>query len=171
MSRRPKLIKGNLYYLKMKNVWVTKGQTQINSYTSQVSNGITAERETHEYIAEILRLEPIDQGKLCIILSILASTQSIDTALSEMKRASTEYRQADGTFQRPLTIHYMGEFNDGGEYLWERAAYCQLKGRSPTWMGDAVFQYYNYNPKNLPLYLNWSFGSDWIAKQLQEVSI
>lgn len=167
MSRRPKLIKGNLYHIKMSDVWVTLPQTQINPYTNSVSsNGITAEKETHEYIAEILDIEPLD-NKQCILLSVLASTQSIDTALAEMKRASTEYRRADGTYQRPLTIHYMGEFNQGGEYLWERAAYCQLKGRSPTWMRDAVFKY--YNPKILPLCLNWAFGLDWIEQQLKEV--
>ncbi len=148
MSRRPKLIVGDLYYIKMKNVWSNNSSTT-----------------THEYLAEILKIEPVDPLKLCIILSILASTQTIDTA--ELKQASTEYRQADGTFQRPLTIHYMGKFNEKGKYLWERAAYIQLKGSSPTWMSDAVIQ--NYNPKNLPLYLKWAFGIDWILKQLKEI--
>ena len=168
MSRRPKLIKGNLYYIKMRDVWVTMLPMTVNLYTSQVSsNGLTAERETHEYIAEIINIESVEPNKQCILLSILASTQTIDSALSEMKRASTGYLQPDGTYQRPLTIQYMGEFNQGGEYLWERAAYCQMKGRSPTWMKDAVFQY--YNPKILPLCLNWEFGKDWVQQQLKGV--
>jgi len=149
MSRRPKLIKGNLYYIKMRDVLVNNNKL-----------------ETHEYIAEIINLEPADQNKLCVLLSILASTQDED--YSELKRASTGYLQTDGTYKRPLTINYMGPFNAGGEYLWERAAFIQLKGRSPTWMRNAVIKY--YDPRNLPLYLNWSFGLDWISQQLKKAA-
>jgi len=160
MSRRPKLIPGNLYYIKMKNVWSHK---QAPSTSRTYYDGKTM--ATHEYIAEVIKLEPVDQNKLCVLLSILASTQEVDSA--ELKMASSKYLQADGTYQRPLTIQYMGEFNEGGKYLWERAAYIQLKGSSPSWMSDAIIQY--YNPKNLPLYLNWPFGIDWILKQLKEM--
>jgi len=129
-----------------------------------VSRWSVNEKKTHEYIAEILNLEPVDQNRLCVMLSILASTQDVD--YTELKRASTGYLQSDGTYQKPLPLNHMGSFNNGGEYLWERAVFIQLEGRSPSWREDAVIQY--YNPKNLPLYLNWIFGLDWIEQQFKE---
>jgi hypothetical protein len=33
-------------------------------------------------------------------------------------------------------------------------------------MKDCVFQ--KFNPKNLPLYINWEHGQDWICKQLKD---
>lgn len=161
MSRRPKLLVGNLYHIKMNDSYCE----EIHPVSPYTSEHIFVEK-TFEYIAEILKIEEVDNSRLCIILSILASTQDQGTAVSELKRASTGYLQADGTYQRPITIQYMGPFNDGGEYLWERAAFCQMKGRGPVWMKDAVIK--KFNPKNLPIYITWPFGSDWAALQLKQ---
>ena len=159
MSRRPALKVGNLYYIKMKNVGVKKAATTVNSY----STSYEWEDEDHEYIAEIINLEPIEQ-KMCVMLSILASTQDVD--VSEVKMASSQYRLANGTYQKPLTITYLGDFNQKGAYLWERAAFIQMKGSGPVWMSNAVI--HKFNPRKLPLYLGWTFGKDWVTKQLQE---
>ena len=124
MSRRPQLKVGNLYYVKMKEVWMFRHDFDHPAYGS------------FDYIARIKEIGTPPSLFNGILLTILASTQD---------RPSEE-------------LHYHAE--EG--YVWERPI--------DNGVGNGtVIQ--NYNPKNLPLYLNWVYGKDWIQQQLKELTL
>jgi hypothetical protein len=143
MGKRPKLIPGNLYYIKMSNVF------EQDKYS------------THEYIAELEKLEdahPDMSGPpgVWAMMIVYASTQEWPT--SEIR------------WWGKLTIatspehHHIPSGREREEYYWQRAIYVSFNGET-VWLDRAVIQ--NYNPKKLPLCLDWVWGKEWICKQLE----
>jgi len=148
MGKRPKLIPGNLYHIKMYNVFESEnGRGQFSNY---------------EYIAELEKLEdahPDMSGPpgVWAMMIVYAATQEMP---------SSELR-----WRGKLTIATMAgndipKGREREEYYWQRAAFVSFNGDT-VWLDRAVFE--NYTPKKLPLYLDWVWGKEWIHKQLETI--
>jgi hypothetical protein len=155
MGKRPKLIPGNLYHIKMYNVF-------------ELDENGAGKFSTHEYIAELETLEDKTyQGGspgVWAMMIVYAATQEMPT--SELKwRGKLTIATASPKFFAEHDVH-IPKGRECEEYYWQRATYVSFNGDN-CWMDQAVFE--NYNPKRLPLYLDWVWGKDWIHKQLETV--
>jgi hypothetical protein len=153
MGKRPKLIPGNLYYMKMYKVFESKAEGCHGK----------GKFSTHEYIAELEKLEDAHPDKsgppgVWAMMIVYAATQ-------EMPSSEIRWR-GKLTIATAPEHHHIPKEREREEYYWQRAAFVSFNGDT-VWMDRAVFE--NYNPKKLPLYLDWVWGKEWIHKQLETI--